>query len=80
MTGGLPEAVAAWCSTRDTPVDGAAQVERTLNDLVLGYERDFAKYSGRQNADSIRRIFQEAPPPIAHAVNTCYNHRKTSGD
>jgi predicted AAA+ superfamily ATPase len=60
MTGGLPEAVAAWCSTRDTPAEGAAQVERILNDLILGYESDFAKYSGRQNADSIRRVFREA--------------------
>jgi hypothetical protein len=41
-------------------VDGATQVERILNDLILGYESDFAKYSGRQNADSIRRVFREA--------------------
>lgn len=60
MTGGLPEAVAAWCGTREAVVEGASRVEQILNDLILGYESDFAKYSGRHNADSIRRVFRAA--------------------
>ncbi|POR01129.1 hypothetical protein AU468_08760 [Alkalispirochaeta sphaeroplastigenens] len=60
LTGGLPEAVVAWRTSRDTPVEGAAQVEQILNDLILGYESDFVKYSGRRDAHSIRQVFREA--------------------
>jgi len=41
-------------------VEGAAQVEQILNDLIVGYESDFVKYSGRRDADAIRRVFREA--------------------
>jgi uncharacterized protein len=43
---------------RELSLITGSPIERS--DLIMGYESDFARYSGRQNADSIRLVFREA--------------------
>jgi len=60
ITGGLPEVVYQWIHLDSEPIEKLPRISKIQQDILLGYESDFAKYSGRQNASSIQRLFLEA--------------------
>lgn len=60
VTGGMPEAVRAWTERHDT-----SAVERVLADIVDAYERDFAKYPGRNEFPKISAIWRSLPSQLA---------------
>ena len=53
IIGGMPEAVAKWVHTRDF-----IQCQEVLNDLLTGYEDDFAKYRKKVAPELLRNTFR----------------------
>lgn len=60
FVGGMPEAVNAWYSM-DVIIDKIESVNQVHSDLILGYQRDFGKYSDKINALHIEDVFKHIP-------------------
>lgn len=60
FVGGMPEAVNAYIENRDL-----GEVRRIQENLLFGYERDFAKYSSVSEAERIRSVWQSIPAQLA---------------
>ena len=61
FVGGMPEAVAAWFREDASVRERAARVDAIHTDLVAGFERDFGKYAGPQQAAHIETLFHNIP-------------------
>lgn len=61
FTGGLPEAVSTYRELRNDTPSELAQVRRVQQELVTGYQADFAKYAGVVNAAHIQSVFDSIP-------------------
>lgn len=61
FTGGMPEAVAAWWAQERGIDERMRRVTQVHKDLLLGYERDFGKYAGKENALHISQVFSSIP-------------------
>ena len=59
--GGMPEAVAAWFNRDAGVAERIQQVDDIHRDLVAGFERDFGKYAGIQQAQHIETVFHNVP-------------------
>ena len=55
LVGGMPEAVAMWVETRDY-----ARCQEVLDDIVVGYEDDFAKYAKKADPTLLRLTLRSA--------------------
>ncbi len=60
VTGGMPEAVLMW--TRDRNVEAMQEV---LSDIILAYERDFAKHPDSKEFPKISMIWRSLPSQLA---------------
>ena len=58
FVGGMPEAVQSWSNSKELPAtDRRSQIRQIQKDILLGYERDFGKYSGKISALHINQVF-----------------------
>lgn len=52
LVGGMPEVVASWVRSHDY-----LTCQEIQNDIIIGYEDDFAKYRKKVNIELLRRVF-----------------------
>lgn len=55
IVGGMPEVVSNWVKTRDY-----VQCQQLLDDILLSYEDDFAKYRKKAEPELLKRVFRSA--------------------
>lgn len=55
LVGGMPEAVAKWVETGDY-----LKCQKVLDDLIVGYEQDFAKYRKKINVELLQKVFRSS--------------------
>ncbi|HJJ27677.1 MAG TPA: AAA family ATPase, partial [Methanocorpusculum sp.] len=60
LTGGMPEAVNAWCETHNIE-----EVDRELINILTAYERDFAKHMTPSDYPKASFIWESVPPQLA---------------
>lgn len=70
FTGGMPEAVATWFEFKDRSIlERTKAVSKVHQDLVLGYSRDFGKYSGKVDAALIESVFKSVPSQLSSVMD-----------
>jgi predicted AAA+ superfamily ATPase len=57
--GGMPEAVQIWLDTKSIE-----DVEKKLDEILLGYQKDFVKYAGVRDYPKISAIWQSIPSQL----------------
>ena len=68
--GGMPAAAAAWFRDSDGGMHSRFQEVREIQRGVLkDYERDFGKYSGRQNSLDLHRVFRSVPQQLSRSMD-----------
>ncbi|HJJ45535.1 MAG TPA: ATP-binding protein [Methanocorpusculum sp.] len=60
LTGGMPEAVNAWCETHNIE-----EVDRELDNILTAYERDFAKHMTPSDYPKASLIWDSVPSQLA---------------
>ncbi len=65
VTGGLPEVVDIYRRGKDNPFEAFQQVREKQADLILAYEADMAKHSGKKNSMHISRLWRNIPAQLA---------------
>ena len=67
FVGGMPEAVNSWFESKgDTGIIERVELVSQIHaDLIVGYERDFGKYSGKTSAQHIQSIFNNIPTQLS---------------
>lgn len=73
VTGGMPEIVAAFASSRKQLNGAFTQVRRLQKNLVDDYLGDFTKYSGNIKSIRIAQTYRSIPSQLAHAVDGSSN-------
>ncbi|MBR1567831.1 MAG: ATP-binding protein [Lachnospiraceae bacterium] len=71
MIGGMPEAVAEWMESKDY-----LKVSQVHDDIVTGYDRDFAKYKKRISPDLIRLTLNS----VVHQMGQKFVYHKVSDE
>lgn len=70
FTGGMPEAVATWFEFKDRSIlERTRAVSKVHHDLILGYSRDFGKYSGKTGAALIESVFKSVPSQLSSVMD-----------
>jgi len=59
VIGGMPEALQIWLDTQSVE-----DVERKLDEILLGYQKDFAKYANARDYPKIAAIWQSIPSQL----------------
>lgn len=78
--GGMPEAVHAWFALADQSIlERVAAVSQIHSDLVLGYSRDFGKYSGKVDAGLIESVFNNVPAQLSSVLDESVKRFKFKG-
>ncbi|MCY4357945.1 MAG: ATP-binding protein [Gammaproteobacteria bacterium] len=67
--GGMPEAVHAWFSQDDSPLERSDAVTKIHRSLIAGYQQDFGKYDSKQNAGHIEAVFRNVPRQLARVMD-----------
>ena len=65
ITGGLPEVVRIYHENKDNLYNALQLVREKQQTLILGYEADMAKHSGKQNSMHINRLWRNIPSQLA---------------
>lgn len=60
FTGGMPEAVEAWISTRDPDL-----VRKIQSDIITSYESDFAKHAASKDIPKLSKIWASIPQQLS---------------
>lgn len=60
VTGGMPEAVAAWVEDRDI-----SATDKILSDILQSYESDFAKHADKYDVPKIQYIWESIPSQLS---------------
>lgn len=63
--GGMPEVVNEFIKRKDSIVDAYTVARKIQNQLIVGYQSDFAKHSGVVNASHIVNVFESAGSQLA---------------
>ncbi|MEA1912155.1 MAG: AAA family ATPase [Spirochaetota bacterium] len=63
FTGGMPEAVKTWFSVSNI-IDKINKVTLVHKNLINGFQRDFGKYCGKENALHIENVFMNIPAQL----------------
>jgi len=80
FTGGMPEAVQTWFDlTENSILDRVQAVNDIHSDLILGYQRDFGKYSGKIEATLIESVFTNVPSQLASVMDESVKRFKFKG-
>lgn len=67
VIGGMPAVVSTYVDLQDTPYTAFQKVRDKQQDLLIAYEADIAKHSGKVNAMQIARLWREVPAQLARA-------------
>ena len=76
--GGMPKAVESWFSNKGIN-QKIETVRKIQNDILLGYEKDFAKHSGKINAIQIGRLFNNIPVQLSNVYDASAKRFKFKG-
>lgn len=66
--GGMPEAVLSWYN-HENIIDRINAVNQVHTDLIIGYQRDFGKYKGQENALHIESVFFKIPTQLQKVID-----------
>ena len=69
VTGGMPEAVAAFFRCGDEKAEGLMAAREIQRELILSFMQDFAKHSGTVNAAHIAAVFEDVPRQLFGNIN-----------
>lgn len=72
FVGGMPEAVNSWYENAKNQVgikERTEQVMQIHSSLLMGYERDFGKYSDKISAQHIQSIFNNIPVQLSRNID-----------
>lgn len=69
ITGGLPGVVEIYRDNKDDLFKALQMVRDKQKDLILAYEADIAKHSGKQNSMHINRLWRNIPAQLAKEQN-----------
>lgn len=69
VTGGLPDVVSLYRDNKDNLYNALHSVREKQQTLILGYEADMAKHSGKQNSMNINRLWKNIPSQLAREQN-----------
>ncbi len=58
VTGGLPEIVSIYANEKNQPTVAFQKIRNRQHQILMQYENDFIKYSGKTNTQHISKIFQ----------------------
>lgn len=74
IIGGMPEVVQIWLDTKDVN-----EAEKKQNEILAGYQRDFAKYSGSNEYPKISEIWHSIPSQLGKENRKfIFSHVKSS--
>ena len=65
VVGGLPEIVSIYSANQDNLFSALKNVREKQADLILAYNADMAKHSGKQNAMHLERVWRNIPAQLA---------------
>ena len=65
IVGGLPEIVKTYIDNKDNLIKALTVVREKQNNLIIMYQADMAKHSGKQNAMQIERLWRNVPAQLA---------------
>lgn len=69
VVGGMPEAAGLIVEAGELTADASGQVARVHSDLITGYQSDFAKHAGKENAHHLTRVFAGVPAQLSRTVD-----------
>lgn len=69
VTGGLPEVIQTFLDRGGEGLAAMRATREIQQRLIQGYQSDFAKHSGKENATHINRVFENIPEQIAGIVD-----------
>jgi len=69
IVGGLPEIVETYGNHRDNLFEAIQLARERQQDLILAYNADMAKHSGKLNAMHIERLWRNIPAQLAREQN-----------
>lgn len=67
--GGMPEATRRLVEGEALNAQVVDEVARIHADLIAGYESDFAKHAGKENAHHLARVFADVPAQLSRNVD-----------
>lgn len=80
FTGGMPEAVSVWFNEKSSSIIQRIEaVSNVHQNLVLGYLRDFGKYSGKVDANLLEAVFTNVPSQLSSVLDESVNRFKFKG-
>ena len=71
VVGGLPEVVETYAESKDDLFAALKKVREKQTNLILAYNADMAKHSGKQNAMHIERLWRNVPAQLAQEHDGC---------
>ena len=71
FVGGMPEAVSSWFANENEQgiLERTKQVAQIHSSLIVGYERDFGKYSNKVSAQHIQAVFHNIPVQLSRNID-----------
>lgn len=69
VVGGMPAVINAYLEYRDIPYTAFERVREKQNDLIVAYQADIAKHSGKTNAMHIDRVWRDVPAQLARSMD-----------
>ncbi len=79
VVGGMPEATAQIVDFGQLSADAITAIRRIHTDLVTGYQSDFAKHAGKENAHHLSRVFDSVPGQLSRDVDGNANRFRFKG-
>lgn len=67
--GGMPEVVREFIEKKDSLVEAYREARKIQNQLIIGYQSDFAKHAGIQNATHILCVFDSISAQLARSYD-----------
>jgi len=69
VVGGLPEAVLTYANEKEDGYETFQRVREVQKNLILAYQADMAKHSGKVNSMNIERVWSNIPSQLAKEIN-----------
>lgn len=79
VTGGMPQVVSEYISTRDNQLVAMNKSRKIQRELIEGYYRDFAKHSGKTNSMHIVSVFEDIPLQLSKSIEGSVNRYRFKG-
>ncbi len=79
VIGGLPEIVLFFSRNKNYDYETFETIRELQRNILLGYESDIAKYSGRINSMNIIRVLKNIPSQLSKEINGSLRRYKFKG-